>query len=137
MNHRKNQWRVLNKFVEPVTLTEISKMIEHSFKSTPLRIRKIYAPTILTLVQIIIATAGTFAFAERTFSLDRRLKSYPRLGMGDDMFDALGLMGWYNNEVDEMVNLETIGSEYIDKCKNDSRFKSYGNNFGFEDFVTK
>ena len=112
-------------------------MIEHSFKSTPLRSWKLHAPTVLTLVQIIIATAGTSAFAERTFSLARRLKSYLRLGMGDEMFDALGLMGWYNNEVDEMVNLETIGNEYIEKCENDSRFKNYGKKFTFEDFVTK
>ena len=89
------------------------------------------------MVKIIIATAGTSASAERTFSLARRLKSYLRLGMGDDTFDALGLVSWHNNEVDEMVNLKITGNEYIDSCKNDSRFKNYGNNFTFEDFVTK
>ena len=137
LKYLKNKWQDQNEFVEPATFTEISNMIEHSFKSTPLRIWKLHAPTVLTLVQIIIATAGTSAFAERTFSLARRLKSYLRLGMGDEMFDALGLMGWYNNEVDEMVNLETIGNEYIEKCENDSRFKNYGEKFTFEDFVTK
>ena len=137
LKYLKNKLQYQNEFVEPATFTEISNMIEHSFQSTPLRRWNLHAPTVLTLVQIIIATAGTSAFAERTFSLARRLKTYLRLGMGDEMFDALGLMGWYNNEVDEMVNLETIGNEYIENCENDSRFKNYGEKFTFEDFVTK
>ena len=68
-------------------------MIEKSLKSTPLHYWQSKSPVVLTLVQIIVATAGTSAFTEY-FSLARRLKTYLRLSMGDDMFDALGLIGW-------------------------------------------
>lgn len=53
------------------------------------------------------------------------------------MFDALGLMGWYNEVVDDMVHLVRIGDNYIEDCKNDSRSKNYGKKFTLEDFVTK
>ena len=50
------------------------------------------------------------------------------------MFDALGLMGWYKKDVDKMLDLVHIGTEYIEDCKDDSRSKYYGKNFTEEDF---
>ena len=106
-------------------------------KSTQLQYWEYEAPTVLVLVQIILATAGTFAYAERTFSLARRLKTYLRSNMGDDMFDAMGLMSWYKDDIDEMLDLVHIGNEYIDGCRDDSRSKYYGRKFTKEDFGCK
>ena len=49
--------------------------------------------------------------------------------MGDNIFDALGLMGWYNKDVDKMLDLVHIGNEYIEDCKDDSRSEHYGKGF--------
>ena len=106
-------------------------------KSTQLQLWEFKAPSVLALVQIIIATAGTSAYAKRTFSLARRLKSHLRSNMGDDMFDALGLMGWYKEDIDKMLDLVHIGNEYIEDCKDDSRSKHYGKKFTKEDFDYK
>ena len=84
------------------------------------------APNILKLVQIILATAGTSAFAERKFSLSRRLKTWLRLGMHDDMFDALRLMAWYKDDVDTILDLVKVNNEYISNCKDNTRSKLYG-----------
>ena len=112
-------------------------MIKKSLNSTPLHCWKYEAPTVLRLGQIIVATAGTSAFAKRTSSLARRLKTYHRLNMGDIMFDALGIMAWYKDEVDEMVDLVKIGNEYIEDCKDKSRSRNYGKKFTNDDFLTK
>ena len=95
------------------------------------------APNILKLVQIILATAGTSAFAERKFSLSRRLKTWLRLGMHDDMFDALRLMAWYKDDVDTILDLVKVNNEYISNCKDNTRSKLYGIFFTKEDFVKK
>ena len=108
-----------------------------SFKDKkPLRVWKVHAPTIITLVQIIRATAGTSAFAERTFSLARRLKNWNRLSMDDKLFNSLGLMAWYKDDLDAILDLINVGNEYIDDCKNDRRATNYGGKFSKEDFIT-
>lgn len=112
-------------------------MIKISFKSTVLHLWEYEAPTVLTLVQIILATASTSAYAERKFSLARRLKTYLRLNMGDSMFDALGLMGCYKEDIDKMLDLVYIGNEYIEDCKDESRSKHYGKKVTKEDFEYK
>jgi hypothetical protein len=88
------------------------------------------------LVQIIRATAGTSAFAERTFSLARRLKNWNRLNMDDKLFNSLGFMAWYKDDLDEILNLISVGNEYIDDCKNDRRTINYGEKFTNKDFIT-
>ena len=67
----------------------------------------------MKLTKIILATAGISEFAERTFSLSRQLKTWLKLGMNDDMFDALGLIAWCNDDVDTMQDLVKVGNEYI------------------------
>ena len=122
---------------DPDTFQKISDMMRNSFKDKiPLRIWKVYAPTIMTLVQIIRATAGTSAFAERTFSLAKRLKSWLRLSMDDDLFNSLGLMAWYKDDLDTILDLVKVGNEFIDDCKNDRRATNYGEKFTKEDFNT-
>ena len=92
-------------------------MIKLSFKTTPFEMWEAQAPTVLTLAQIIIATADTSAHAERTFSLARRLKTYLRQGMNDETFDALGLMGWYKDEIDKMLDSINIGNNFINHLR--------------------
>lgn len=75
-------------------------MIKVTFKSTPLHIWEYKVPTVFKLVQIILATASNSAYAERTFLLASRLKLYFRLTIGDDMFNTLGLTGWYKRDID-------------------------------------
>ena len=114
-------------------------MVEESILSNnmPLRFWKHEAPNVLKLIQIIIATAGTSAYAERTFSLARRLKTWLRLGMDDSMFDDLGLLAWYKDDLDEMLDLVKVGNEYIRDCRDNTRSKNYGIKFTKEDFITK
>ena len=124
-------------YKEPSTFEQISDMIKKSLKSIPLHYWKHEMPTVLKLVQIVVATAGISAFAERTFSLARRLKTYQILNMGDIMSDALGVMAWYKDEVNTLVDLVKIGNEYIENCKDKSRSRNYGKKFTDDDFVTK
>ena len=134
----RNQWVTLKKDEEPDTFKDIVDMVEESITSNmPLRFWKHEAPNVLNLIQIIMATAGTSAYAERTFSLARRLKTWLRLGMDDSMFDALGLMAWYKDDLDKMLDLVKVGNEYIRDCKDNTRSKNYGIKFTKEDFITK
>ena len=87
----REQRQTLKKNEKPNTFKNIADMVKESFRGEmPLRFWKLEAPTVLKLIQIILATAGTSAYAERIFSLARRLKSWLRLGMSETMFDALG-----------------------------------------------
>ena len=136
LSYLKDAWEESNK-TKPKTFQQISDMMRKSFKDKkPLRFWKVHAPTILTLVQIIRATAGTSAFAERTFSLARRLKNWNRLSMDDKLFNSLGFMAWYKDDLDEILNLISVGNEYIDDCKNDRRTINYGEKFTNKDFIT-
>ena len=136
LTYLREAWQESNK-TEPETFQQISDMMRKSFKDKkPLRVWKVHAPTIITLVQIIRATAGTSAFAERTFSLARRLKNWNRLSMDDKLFNSLGLMAWYKDDLDAILDLINVGNEYIDICKNDIRAINYGGKFSKEDFIT-
>ena len=136
LSYCKDAWEESNK-TKPETFQQISDMMKKSFKDKkPLRVWKIYAPTILTLVQIIRATAGTSAFAIRTFSLARRLKNWNMLSMDDKLFNSLELMAWYKDDLDEILNLVSVGNEYIDNCKNELRAINYGEKFTKKDFIT-
>ena len=57
--------------------------------------------------------------------------------MYDSIFDALGLMAWYKDDLDEMLDLIKVGNEYIDDCKDNTHSKNYGRKFTKEDFITK
>ena len=103
----------------------------------PLHKWKVYAPVILILVQIIRATAGTSSFYERTLSLAHCLKTWLWLSMDDTLFDSLGLMAWYKDDIDIILDLEKIGNDFIDNCKNDDCAISYGNRFTKYDFKAR
>ena len=61
-----------------------------------------------------IAIAATSAFAERTFSLARRLKSYLRSQMKDDTFFNLGVIAWYDDEeLENIIDFVSVGNKFI------------------------
>ena len=72
----RDQWYRLKKNKDPNTFQDIADMVQESFLcEMSLRFWKLEAPTVLKLIQIILATAGKSAYAERKVSLARRLKS--------------------------------------------------------------
>ena len=75
-------------------------------------------------------------FAERTFSLARRLKTYLRANMRDERFNQLGLLAWYDDELLDIIKLEPIGNNYIQE-KPDHRKKMFGQSFSSSDFEHK
>ena len=54
--------------------------------------------------------------------------------MGDDTFEALGLMGWYKDDIDKMLDVVSIANEFIEECKDDKRYKQYGTKFTNKDY---
>ena len=53
------------------------------------------------------------------------------------MICLIGLMAWYKDDVDKMIDLVKVSNEYIDNCKDNTRSKLYGKKFTKEDFVKK
>ena len=66
------------------------------------------------MLRLIIVAAGTSAYAERTCSLSRRIKTWLRAGMYDKTFDDLGLIAWHSNEIDSIVDCVKIGNKFIE-----------------------
>ena len=50
------------------------------------------------------------------------------------MFDTVGLMGWYQNEIDKILDLIYIGNEHIQAGEDSQRDQYYGPKFSKEDF---
>ena len=135
----RDQWYITKNNEQPNTFKDIADMVEEYFVGTmTLCFWKIEAPTLLKLIQIILATAGTSEFSERTLSLARWLKSWLRLGgMADNVFDPLGLMAQYKDNLDTMLDLVKVGNEYIDDYKDNERSKKYWIFFTKDDFLSK
>ena len=55
--------------------------------------------------------------------------------MDDKLFNSLGFMAWYKDDLDEILNLISVGNEYIEDCKNDIRTINYGEKFTHKDFI--
>ena len=93
------------------------------------------APVIMKMLAIMATIAATTAFAERTFSLARRLKSYLRSQMLNDTFYRLGIIAWYDEkEINSILDFVRIGNDFI---KNEHRKGIYGLKFAKEDFIPK
>ena len=90
----------------------------------------------MKLLTIMACIAATSAYAERTFSLAKRLKTYLRSQMGDDKFYMLGILAWYDNQyVRDIVDLVKIGNDLIGG--NEERKKMMGLEFKEDDFTPK
>ena len=82
-------------------------------KVTPLDHWEINAKYLLILLRLIVVAAGTSAFAERTFSLARIIKTWLRFHMNDSTFADLGLLAWYKDDLDGFIDPVQIGNKYI------------------------
>jgi len=121
----------------PNTCDEVVEMLKTSFQSYKgLDDWEREIPLILKLLQLASVIAATSAFAERTFSLARRLKTYLRANMRDERFNQLGLLAWYDDELLDIIKLEPIGNNYIQE-KPDHRKKMFGQSFSSSDFEHK
>ena len=91
------------------------------------------AKYVLTLLQLILVAAGISAYAERTFSLSCRIKTWLRSSMDDKTFDDIGLLAWYNDTLDDIVNPVKTSNECIEERK--YRKYIYGAQFTEADFI--
>ena len=88
---------------------------------------------VLTLVRLILVAAGTSAYAERTFSLSCRIKTWLRAGMDDKTFENLGLLAWYSDDIDNIVDSVKIANKFIDM--KEGRKMIYGAQFTEDDLI--
>jgi hypothetical protein len=129
----KEEWNKLRRETVPETIDDVIEMVRESMETSkdgkPLQDWKLEAPIMMKLLSIAAAIAGTSAFAERIFSLARRLKSYLRLQMKDSRFYQLGILAWYpDDELKELIDLVSIGSSYIEESP-EARNLMYGKEF--------
>ena len=129
----KRQWTSINGNKVASSFNDVVHMVRKSIKeNTPLRIWEMNAKYVLTLLRLILVAAGTSAYAERTFSLSRHIKTWLRSGMDDKTFDDLGLLAWYSDTIDDIINPVKIGNEFIEERK--GRKQIYGAQFTEADF---
>ena len=130
----KRQWTSINGNKVASSFNDVVHMVRKSIKeNTSLRIWEMSAKYVLTLLRLILVTAGTSAYAERTFSLSRHIKTWLRSGMDDKIFDDLGLLAWYSDTIDNSINQVKIGNEFIEERK--VRKQIYGAQFTEADFI--
>ena len=85
------------------------------------------------MLRLVLVAAGTSSFAERTFSLSRHIKTWLRAGMDDTTFDNLGLLAWYSDNIDSIVDSVKIGNKYFEM--REGRKMIYGAEFTEDDFI--
>ena len=78
----------------------------------------------MKLLCLISVAAGTSSFAERTFSLARRLMTWTRAHMDEDKFDNIGILGWYKDDLNDILDLVKVANEWVDEKQ--TRFSKFG-----------
>lgn len=121
---------------DPLCADDVIDMMKDSFKSSKtLSDWKGDAPIIMKMLAIMATIAATSAFAERTFSLARRLKSYLRSQKLNDTFYRLGIIAWYDEEeINFILDFVRIVNDFINS---NHRKGIYGLNFSEKDFIPK
>ncbi len=110
----KLQWDRVNGEKTASSFVDIVHFVRNSIcNQIELRYWEINAKYVLILLRLILVAAGTSAFAERTFSLSRRIKTWLRAGMDDTTFDDLGLLAWYKDDIDTIIDGVKIGNAFI------------------------
>ena len=63
-----------------------------------------------------------FSFWQKNIIIGLLFKNmaWIRLNMDDTLLDSLGLIASYKDDLDKIIDLETIGNEFIDNCKNNN-----------------
>lgn len=113
----RNEWNKLRNGKLPEVIDEVIEMVQESMQgSKPIQDWKLEAPIVMKLLGIAAAIAGTSSFAERTFSLARRLKTYLRSQMKNTRFHQLGILAWYpESDLKSIIDFVAIGNLYIQK----------------------
>ena len=135
LEYLKTQWVKVNGDKEASSFVEIVHFVRDSIRDQiALRHWETSARYVLTLLRLILVAAGTSAFAERTFSLSRHIKTWLRADMDDTTFDNLGLLAWYKDDIDTIIDGVKVGNAFIAE-KAAQRKKFYGAQFKEEDFI--
>ncbi len=72
---------------------------------------------------LISVAVGTSSFAERTFSLARRLMTWTCANMDEEKFDNIGILGWYyKDDLDDILDFVKVVNDWVDE-KKDTVFK--------------
>ena len=72
-------------------------------------------PNVSRLILLILVLPATSASAERSFSLQRRLKTWLRSKMTQVRFNALSILHEHKEKTDK-ISLTEIGNQFICKC---------------------
>ena len=130
----RNLWLEINGDKRADSFHDIVSLVKESVKEhIPLRSWVINAKYVLIMLRLVLVAAGTSSFAERTFSLSRHIKTWLRAGMDDTTFDNLGLLAWYSDDIDSIVDSVKIGNKYIEM--REGRKMIYGAEFTADDFI--
>ena len=114
----RRQWKNAKGDEDPTSFQDIVHMVQDSFEeTTPLRHWEVHAKYVLKLLRLIIVAAGTSAFAERTFSPVRHVRTCLRAGIDDETFGNLDTLAWYSDEIDDIIDTVKIGNAYIAKYR--------------------
>ena len=81
-------------------------------------------PAIVNLLKLLLVNPATFATAERSFSLARRLKTWMRSTMLPGRLNAIAILHEHKTLTDRL-NLTDIAKEFV--CRNESRTCAFGN----------
>ena len=74
-------------------------------------------PNVSRLLILLLVLPATSASAERSFSLQRRLKTWLRSRMGRKRYNALAILHGFKERTDK-IDLIQIGNEFVSKCDN-------------------
>jgi hypothetical protein len=86
------------------------------------------------MIQIVLVASGTSAFAERTFSMAWHLKTWLHTSMKDERFCNLSILGWYADELDNIVDFVKLGNnDFVQEGRDEQRQMFLGK-FTAEDF---
>ena len=136
LEYLKTQWVEVNFDKTATSFVDIVHFVRESTKvQIALRHWENNANYVLTLFRLILVAADTSAFAERTFSLSRRIKTWLRAGMDDTIFDKLGLLAWYKDDIDGIIDGVKIGNAFI--AEKDTRKDTYGAKFIGDDSINR
>ena len=134
LHYLKTQCTLIKGNKEASSFIDIVHLVRESIKKeTPLRHWEVNAKYVLALVRLILVAAGTSAYAERTFSLSRRIKTWLRAGMDDKTFDNLGLLAWYSDDIDNIVDTLKLANNFIEM--KEGRKRIYGAQFTENDLI--
>ena len=123
----RREWiRKKGKESKPKTYEDITDFITASLASGEKTEQEWWneVPTLMKLLCLISVAAGTSSFAERTFSLARRLMTWTRAHMDEEKFDNIGILGWYKDDLNDILDLVKVANEWVDEKQ--TRFSKFG-----------